>query len=82
MTKVATFIHTPWKAFPTAKPNETLVLQPRDMRVTCRETGDRYSIIYVGSGYRCYCNESYQVFRKTRKEALDWIQSEANISLG
>lgn len=78
---MATFIHTPWKAFPTAKPNETLVLEPLDLRVTCRETGDRYTILRVGSYYRCYVNECYQTSRSNRREALDWIDSEARITL-
>jgi len=66
--KLRGFIAMPYPGFPC------------DKRYVDRRTGDRYALIWVGTGYRCYCNECYQTFRRTQEEGLNWIESEARIA--
>ncbi len=56
------------------------------VNVTCRKSGDRYQAVYIRNlggreRWDCYCNESYQVTRDSRADALDWIQAEADLTV-
>lgn len=49
--------------------------------LTCRETGDRFAVIFDLNVWRIYINESYDTYRHTKAEALTHVEQEARIAM-
>lgn len=50
-------------------------------RLTCRETGDRYTIAHKGSLFYIYINGCFQAKRPTYEHALLQVEQDARLSL-